>query len=67
MTQITLKIEKPSVLQLIKKLISELDGVTIVKTKRRKTGIDLALEDIKAGRLNRAENVDDLMKQLMAD
>ena len=31
----------------------------------RRTGLDEAIEDLKAGRVHKAKNVDDLMEQLM--
>ena len=35
MTQITLNIEKPSLLQLIKKLIAAIDGISIANTRKK--------------------------------
>ena len=65
MTQLTLTITDPKDASLIKKLLSKFDSVTISKTiKQRKTGLDEALEDVKAGRVYHADSVDDLFNQL---
>ncbi|MDE6795359.1 MAG: hypothetical protein K2J63_08680 [Muribaculaceae bacterium] len=65
MTQITLTITDPKEASLIKKLLAKFDSVTISKpVRRRKTGLDEALEDVKAGRVYHAESVDDLFNQL---
>jgi len=65
MTQFTLTINDPKDVSLIKKLLAKFDGVTLKKTTcNRKTGLDEALDDITAGRVFHAENVDDLFRQL---
>lgn len=65
MTQITLTISDPLEASLIRKLLAKFDSVTISRTTRkRKTRLDEALEDIAAGRVYHAENVDDLFNQL---
>ena len=65
MTQITLTITDPKDATLIRKLLSKFDSVTISKTTRkRKTGLDEAIEDVKAGRVFHAESVEDLFNQL---
>ena len=65
MTQLTLTITDPKDASLIKKLLSKFDSVTISKTiKQRKTGLDEALEDVKAGRVYHADSVEDLFNQL---
>lgn len=66
MTQLTLNIENTSIIPHLKKILNALDGVTVAKTSRkRKSGIEEALEDIKAGRINHAKNVDDMFKQIL--
>ncbi|MCF0193748.1 MAG: hypothetical protein HUK00_01010 [Bacteroidaceae bacterium] len=35
--------------------------------RKRKSGVRLGLEDIKAGRVHKADSVEDLMRQLMED
>lgn len=65
MTQITLTISDPKDATLIKKLLAKFDSVTISKTERkRKTGLDEALEDVAAGRVYHAVSVEDLFEQL---
>lgn len=65
MTQITLTIEDPQEANLIKKLLSKFDSVTISKiSKKRKTGLDQALDDVANGRVFHATDFDDLINQL---
>lgn len=65
MTQLTLTITDPKEASLIKKLLAKFDSVTISKSPRqRKTGLDEALEDVAAGRVYHAKNVEDLFRQL---
>jgi len=65
MTQITLTISDPKDASLIKKLLAKFDSVTISKPERkRKTGLDEALEDVAAGRVYHAASVEDLFDQL---
>ena len=65
MTQITLTITDPKEASLIKKLLAKFDSVTISKpTRRRKTGIDEALEDVKAGRVYHCDSVEDFFKEM---
>ena len=65
MTQLLLTINDPNEASLIKKLLAKFDSVTISKpTRKRKTGLDEAIEDVKAGRVYHAESVEDLFNQL---
>ena len=65
MTQITLTITNPQDASLIKKLLAKFDSVVISNPKKkRKTGLDKALEDVAEGRVYHASDVDDLFKQL---
>ena len=65
MTQITLTINDPKDASLIKKLLAKFDSVTISKPVRiRKTGLDEALEDVKAGRVTRYSSVEDFFKEM---
>lgn len=70
MTQVTLQFENNSIKNHFLKIIALMDGVSVVKpqpkTKARKCGLDEALEDVKAGRVYQAKDVDDLFKQLMS-
>lgn len=65
MTQFTLTINDPKDVSLIKKILSKFDGVTLKKTPgKRKTGLDEALEDVKAGRITRYDSVEDFFKEM---
>lgn len=65
MTQMTLTINDPKDASLIRKLLAKFDSVTISKpSRKRKTGLDEALEDVAAGRVYHAKNVEDLFQQL---
>ncbi len=64
MTQITLNIEDPKILPSLKRVLSALNGVSIAKTPKKKSGIDLAWEDVEAGRVTRYESADDMFRKL---
>ena len=67
MTQLTVSIEDPSMLDQIRQAISLLRGVTSVTLKRQtKTGMDRAVDDIKSGRVYEASSVEDLIRQCKA-
>ena len=57
MEQIIINVEDRSILNSLRKILNSLNGVTIVKPqKKRKTGLDEAIEDVKAGRVYTAKN-----------
>lgn len=59
MTQITLTIGDHREASLIRKLLAKFDSVTISKPgRRRKTGLDEALEDVQAGHVTRYSSVE---------
>ncbi len=65
MTYMTLAIEDPKDATLIKKLLSKLEGVHIKPSRaKRKTGLDEALEDVKAGRVYHYDSVEDFFKEM---
>lgn len=66
MTQITLNIEDKSILPHLKKILNAIEGVSIVKTQKiqRKPGLEEAMDDVKAGRVNRYQTTDDLYNAL---
>lgn len=65
MTQMTLTIGDPKEASLIRQVLAKFDSVTISKPRRkRKTGLDEALEDVAAGRVYHAESFEDLINQL---
>ncbi len=65
MTQITLTINDPKEASLIKQLLKKFDSVTISKpARKRKTGLDEALDDVAAGRVTEYSSVDDMFNKL---
>ena len=68
MTEITLRVTDESLLPSFRKLIRSIDGIDIVPTKRkRKSGIEQALEDVDAGRVTEWKSADEMFKTLMAE
>ena len=68
MTQLTINIEDKSILPHHKKILNAIDGVSIAKpSKRKKCGLDEALDDVKAGRVHRADSIDDMFKQVLGE
>lgn len=66
MAQVIINVDNPSILPSLRKVLEALDGVTIVPNKRRKkTGIEEADEDIKAGRVYKAESVEEMFDQIL--
>ena len=61
MTQLTINIENKSILPHLKKILNSIDGVSIVTPpKKKKSGIEEAYEDIKAGRVTHYDSVDEM-------
>ena len=61
MTQLTINIENKAILPHLKKILSAIEGVSIAPTKRKKKcGLEEALEDVKEGRTTRFENADEM-------
>lgn len=68
MTQLTLNIDNPEILPLLKRVVKAFDGVTIAKPeakKRKKCSLDEALEDVREGRVCHAESTDDLFHTIL--
>lgn len=66
MTQLTINIEDKSILPHLKKILNAIDGVSIAKpSKTKKRGLDEALDDVKAGRVHRADSIDEMFKQVL--
>ena len=68
METITLQFENISIKNRLLKVIELMNGVSVVKSKpqtRTKNGLDKALEDVEAGRIYKAKDVDDLFKQIL--
>lgn len=65
MTQLTINIENKSILPHLKKILNAIEGVSIAKpAKKKKCGLDEAINDVKAGRTYRYETVNDMFKNL---
>ena len=68
MTQLTINVEDKSILPHLKKLPNAIEGVSIAKpSRKKKCGLDEALDDVKAGRVHRYDSVDDMFKSLGID
>ena len=68
MKTITSQFENISIKNRLLKVIELMNGVSVVKSKpqtRTKNGLDKALEDVEAGRIYKAKDVDDLFKQIL--
>lgn len=65
MTQVTLNIEDQSSWKLIRDMMKHLPGISIApKARKRKTGLDKALEEIRRGEVIRYDSVDDLINHI---
>ena len=65
MTQLLINIEVTKILPSLRRVLGAIKGISITETKtKRKCGIDLALEDVKAGRVQSYDNTDDLFRAL---
>ncbi len=67
MTQLTINIEDKSILPHLKKILNAIEGVSIAKpeSKRKKSGIEEAYEDVDAGRVTQSGSVDDMFEQVL--
>lgn len=66
MTQIVLNVEDKSLLPGLRKILSNLNGVTIAKTHTTKGTLSRAVEEVREGKITKASSVSDLMKKLDA-
>jgi hypothetical protein len=57
MAQLVLHIDDVSIIPSLRKMLESFSGVTLEEPK---AGIDLAIDDIKNGRVSEAKDVDDL-------
>lgn len=66
MTQLTINVEDKAILSSLRKILNAMEGVSIAKPKRKKkTGFEQAMDDIKAGRVYHADSVEDMFKQIL--
>ena len=66
MQQVTLNIENPAIWPSLRKVLGAIDGVSIVPSRRR-SGIEEADEDIRMGRVYKADSVDDMFKDILGE
>lgn len=66
MTELTLKISDESLIPMLRKLINSIDGVEIER-RRKRNSIEMSLDDKKNGRVYRAKDGKDLIKQCLND
>ena len=64
MQQIKINVENPSIMPSLRRVLNAIDGISIVPTRRKK-GIEEAEEDIRKGRVYKADSVDDMFKQIL--
>lgn len=72
MSTLTIQVENNSVLNGLKKILSVMEGVTIISTKKSVSDQDKlnsatikAIKDVKAGKTYKANSVDDLLNQCL--
>lgn len=66
MTELVIEVEHKSILASLKKILSNLDGVKVRNnTRRKKTGLELALEDVEAGRVTEWESIDAMFDTIL--
>jgi inorganic diphosphatase len=65
MDTITIQVESRSVMSGLKKVLQSMNGVVIVPTKRKKKkGIEEAMDDIRCGRVTKYESAEDMFDKL---
>ncbi len=67
MVQLIINVENENLLPHLKKVLKAIDGISIAKPekKKRKSGIEKAYEDIRAGRISHYESVDDMFQKVL--
>lgn len=66
MEQIIINVEDKSILNSLRKILNSLNGVSIVKPKKkRRTGLDEAIEDVNAGRVYSAASSEEMIKHIL--
>ncbi len=67
MTQLTINIEDKAILPHLKKILNAIDGVSIAKPekKKHKSGLDQAMDDMRAGRITHCDSVDDMFNRIL--
>lgn len=73
MDTVTIQVENPTILASLKKILNAMEGVTVIKSARKKKNKDItqtagykeAMEDKENGRTYHADSVDDMFKQIL--
>lgn len=66
MKEITLRVSDESLLPMLRKLFRSMEGVEVVTRRRKKSGLEKALEDVAAGRVTKWEDEDKMFESLMS-
>jgi hypothetical protein len=64
MTNLTIQINNSSILDSLKRILSAIEGVSIVEQSEKKCGLDEAIDDVENGRVTEYENVDEMFRKL---
>ncbi len=64
MERLTIQVEDPKVMSGLKKVLRSMNGVTILPERKKRTGLEEALDDVKHGRVTEYESVDELFEKL---
>ncbi len=66
MNTLTIQVEDKNVLSSLRRVLKSMNGVVIVPTtrKKRKTGIEQAMDDVRQGRVTEYESADDMFAKL---
>jgi hypothetical protein len=66
--QLIVTVEDASLINDLKRAIKMMRGVSKISVKRtKKTGMDLAREDVKAGRVTSWNSVDEMFKEILGE
>ncbi|MBQ4377422.1 MAG: hypothetical protein II793_06980 [Bacteroidales bacterium] len=64
MQQVILNIENPDILPSLRKVLSAINGVTIVRSRRRKSRVMKSLEEFERGETTICEDFDDFLNKI---
>ena len=67
MTQLIINVEDKKILPHLKKILGAIQGVSIAPAPRhgQKSGLEEASEDVRAGRVYKAESVESMFKDIL--
>ena len=64
MNTITIQVEDHKVMAGLKKVLEAMNGVVILPARKKKSGIEEAMEDVRKGRVTKYESSDEKKKKL---